>query len=136
VSGSFPKAIGRLCVLTLLGMVGLAADARPARAQGCHVPERPTLGFSTNSTAHPFDIDALRSPTVETKVQVIPRPCSGDLAGVSAGEPTIGLAISASWPAWETESPSGWILALEASDCPLDHPSRIDRPPRGMGSAV
>jgi hypothetical protein len=136
VSGSIRLHFGHFGVVTVLGLVCVVIDARPARAQGCHGPERPTLGFSTTAAADPFDLASWLSPPDQRQVQVIPRPCSGDLAHASVLDSAFAATALTPGPIRAIEPTSDWICAPDASTRPLDRPSRIDRPPRLVRAAV
>jgi hypothetical protein len=136
VSGSIRLSVGRLCVLTVLGLVWLAIDSCPARAQGCHVPERPTLGYTTTTAANQFDLDALWMPIVQHDAQVIPRPCSGDVARGTVPHPAAAAVMGELGQPGVVVCVSGWISSPGPRTRPLDDPARVDRPPRSRASAL
>jgi hypothetical protein len=130
---------GRFWVPTALGLVWLALSARPALAQGCHVPERPTLGFSTTDPSDPFDVDSLLtpkpSPGMRGQVHVIPRPCTGDVAR-GAVRQSVAVACAEPRAVGACAQSTDWILAPEPRLRPLEHSARIDRPPRSFPVAA
>jgi hypothetical protein len=130
VFGLIRFAVGRLCVLTVLGLVWFAIDICPARAQGCHVPERPTLGYSTTSAADQFEIDSLWMPPFQSEVLVIPHPCSGNEALGSIPRSAAAAAIGELRPPGVVPCVSGWIAPSGPTTRPRDDSSRVDRPPR------
>jgi hypothetical protein len=137
VSGSLRFAVGRLLVLTILGLVWLAIEPCPARAQGCHVPERPTLGYTTTASSDQFDLDALWLPRFhQAEAQVSPHPCSGDFARGSVPQPVAPAVMGELCPPGAAPGVSGWITSAAPRTRPLDDPSRIDRPPRSRPSAL
>src|SRR5437763_663087 len=70
----------RAVAVALFWAAGLASCARPARAGGCHAPERPVLGLTTLADEPVPGVPALdRAPA-----RFAPVPCSGGVPGSSA----------------------------------------------------
>jgi hypothetical protein len=138
VSGSIRIAFGRLCVLTLLGSVGLANDLCQARAHGCHVQERPTLGYTTSTSTNQFELDPLWMPRFESeaRVQVLPQPCSGAEAVGAAPQIRVPAMIREPGPYGAPGSIWSWVASFEPRTRTCDDPARIDRPPRLRTLAV
>lgn len=77
VSCPRPLRRARHLILVLLGILGVLAAPRPARAAGCHVEERPRFGLTTLDPSG-GGVLAVRSEGAPRFDQFAPRPCSGD----------------------------------------------------------
>lgn len=132
---SWPRR-GRATTLTLLGLVGaISLSAPTARAGGCHVEERPTLGLTRSLDpsvllGDPEWQTASILPNALDPVRLVPRPCSEEFphAPGAAGV----LLPAALTPAFEgPRDPRPSRLAAEPPTLhPLHHPEIPDRPPR------
>ena len=73
-----PMPLNRLGILLLTGILCSTAAIRPARASGCHVPDRPVLGTGLSWEREPGgDLDspaAALAPPVLTHL-----PCPGEV---------------------------------------------------------
>src|SRR3954453_14674820 len=80
VSRSRPMHMIRLGVLVLSGAVGLTGAARPVQAAGCHVQDRPVLGYPLSWERDQEEVRASRASSVR---QVPPllrsAPCQGEV---------------------------------------------------------
>jgi hypothetical protein len=121
--------LNRLVMIALAIIVSSAFGARPARAAGCHVPDRPIL--ATRYTWDRVDrLDRARAvdapaPTTLTRV-----PCSGE-SPQPPGASSV-MTSQADRPVAVLKPPSVSELSTFGDDIlSIDpHPFRLDRPPR------
>jgi hypothetical protein len=128
-----PRNLNRPAMLALAIVVWLASPmgARPARAAGCHLPERPVLvaplswGRDGLLEAWAITEEVPLAPPVLTRV-----PCPGEVPQV----PVVTLlgASQAILPTVETAPAIRRESVLAAAEIgPVEpHPFRLDRPPR------
>jgi hypothetical protein len=70
--------LNRLGILVLTGILSLTAAIRPARASGCHVPDRPVLGTRLSWEQEPGG--DLGSPAAALAPPVLTHlPCPGEV---------------------------------------------------------
>ena len=121
----------RVAAFALLGMIWAFADARPARAMGCHVADRPTLGLSD-----PWGFTSLAEGATTGLLadrptpRVFPKPCSGDVPGSperqgAAQSPALALAGAVADP-----PPYARFVIPDPLVRPIRLPDDRDRPPR------
>ena len=111
--------------------VGVLADARPARAMGCHVRDRPALGLSISlDSAVSGQPDTAR--IVHPSPRVRPLPCSGDIPGAPGTARAIGTPRAAD-PLHDSSPPRTPSTATRRASRPLairlGLTVRLDRPP-------
>jgi hypothetical protein len=129
VSRSRPMPLNRLGILVLTGILCSTAAARPARAAGCHVPDRPVLGTRLSWEQEPSDdlgpTMAALAPPVLTHL-----PCPGEIPHLLSpttvppalvGPASAGLDLRAFSEALRGQESRGHVPPL---------PARLDRPPR------
>lgn len=117
--------------LAMLVWFALPIGARPARAAGCHLPDRPVLGLDRaerpdrRTPAWALLERGELAPPILTRV-----PCSGESPNTTV---TARVPIVAELPATVLEGPvsaSGRIQPFDDTDNRDPHPLRLDRPPR------
>jgi hypothetical protein len=130
VTRSGLKIVSRAVPVALLLAIGTLAAPRPARAMGCHAPERPALGVSFSwERTRPVVPPSIRQDRPDPRA-FVPSPCSGDVPGSSPREvPTLaaapGESLSLEWP------DEGRRMREENPPArPIPFVSRLDRPPR------
>jgi hypothetical protein len=121
--------LSRLATITLTVLVFAQLGASPARAAGCHAPERPILGtrraWGSDRHVEAWAVADALPPPILKRV-----PCSGELPQVPSaphetmdGARLLPVEIEA---VTRTESlDHGDDLAVRTP-----HPLRLDRPPR------
>jgi hypothetical protein len=115
-----------LAMAMLAWLVSPLGDS-PARAMGCHVPDRPTVGVDPPDHISAWEMldGGDVAPPVLTRV-----PCPGEtpqapvVVTVATGAACLSAAMAA------PPGPCGSSLAVEDIDGPDPHPFRLDRPPR------
>lgn len=128
-----PRNLNRPSIFALAMLVGFALPiaARPARAAGCHLPDRPVLGLDqAERSDHHTPAWALLgrgdlAPPILTRV-----PCPGETprttviaTGLSGAAGLVGAVTT-------FDGPPCPFVAFENIELLDPHPSRLDRPPR------
>jgi hypothetical protein len=120
-----------MLALAMLVWFGSSLGARPARAAGCHVPDRPVLGVNSTGQDDPHiaawalqDRGAVAPPALTR----LPCPDQTPHAPMTSTVPmdASGLATVMTVPAVRYLS----FGAVDADEIPDPHPFRLDRPPR------
>lgn len=125
-----PRNLSRPATLALALFVWLSSPTTPARAAGCHVPERPVLVTHSShqgdhSAAWDLSGDRPLAPPVLTKV-----PCPGEIPQAPVVT-TINAHVALTDAAILTPPIGGESLPGAAACTRIQPPpSRLDRPPR------
>jgi hypothetical protein len=120
-------------ILVLTGILCSLAAAGPARASGCHVPDRPVLGtrlaWEQESVGDPDSRATIIAPPVLTHL-----PCPGEVPhNLNSTTVPSGLAclapVGLDLPAFSEALRAGTVLAhLQVMAARLDRPPRLDEP--------
>jgi len=120
---------GRLLTLALFGLLGVAADARPALAQGCHFVDRPILGMALPRDL-PFGLDAVLIKSDRADAQVVPRPCQGDVPDLSARALVAALPLDHNLVGSAHDRTTDRLIPRAPTGSSRLCSYRLDRPPR------
>ncbi len=123
----FPN-LSRSVLLALIALSPLGA--RPARAAGCHVPDRPVLGAGFQSRLSAWEL----ADSVQVAPPIVKRlPCPGEVPHATV---VVVLPIAADHAAMTEDEPSlpcRSIVNGDDAEMPPPRASRLDRPPRRSG---
>jgi hypothetical protein len=137
VSRSRPMSLNGLAILVAAGMLCLLTAERPARAAGCHVPDRPVLGTKSAWEQEPgLELGSTTTP-VAPPVLTHP-PCSGEVPHAPNASSATLEAACVGLVAADLDA-AGRPEALRARDELGDlepRAFRLDRPPRAIRSLV
>jgi hypothetical protein len=136
VTRSGLKLGSRLVLIVLLGTIGTVAAPRPARAMGCHAPERPALGLSFSwERTRSAELIPIRPDRPEPRA-FVPLPCSGDVPG-SFPRGLVSRVAATSVSFVLERVPAGQLVLEEPVPAPsIPVTSRLDRPPRPSPTAI
>lgn len=119
-----------LALAVLVWLLSPLGD-RPARAMGCHVPDRPVLGMDKSEGAGTHVAAwAMIDPNPAAPPVLSRVPCPGETPQVPVVPVSqMGAACLARLGTMD-ETPVGSFHTVEAVDRLYAHPFRLDRPPR------
>ncbi|MDR3636470.1 MAG: hypothetical protein P4L84_21885 [Isosphaeraceae bacterium] len=123
------RVICRAASLALFGVLWFILGARPARAEGCHVADRPTLGLTFSWEAG-SERAAVPPPTIQTIPLVRRPPCSQATPGPKLPELLISSCALLTRTTSAVPGLSGPLAAPPRGLTSCLLATRLDRPPR------
>jgi hypothetical protein len=125
VSRRLVGLLGRVIALALVGVTGMLADARPAQAMGCHVPDRPVLAM-TISLQTP-DVASILPPS---RARLTRLPCSQEIPGSSQSQPPLPTLAIVDAAEFASRPRPAFSVPESTQLRPRNVPLGRERPPR------